>query len=345
MRNLCRCDKLNMMTEERVSSMLFSAMSRVKNADTVEELVRATADLDVKAGVRRKSAEYFSQIAWVLNLLLFSLSNLAICIPLVFYAALTMGVSPDILPEWLREFLLSDFSYDSPVAVVWLYIILGPLLLALTFDIVLAVASKFPTSAGGEQVATDVLRKKLPDQMRYVEDTLHRVSGQIGSSGFEPGSARHVLSVLFAIVSLIAFVLEYGTSGMKDLMILPISALMYFGLCELVLLVQYVALCLCFLGLWGTLRAKRLTREFIKAAKQISLGYLSAEERWKKDEQERAEREAAELEQYWRDHPVTVDWRDSQEGSSSLTSHDHDDLDAVLKSLYDTYGSDWGKDL
>mgnify|MGYP001057381003 CR=1 FL=1 len=85
-----------------------------------------------------------------------------------------------------------------------------------------------------------------------------------------------------------------------------------------------------------------LLEEFIKAAKQLCPGYLSVWEERLKREREQKEAEA----RYRREHPVFIDYRDvvtrmernAQAGSSSLTSHDHDDLDAVSRTLDRDYG-------
>lgn len=341
--------------------MLSETIDRLYESDSVEELIQAAADLEVQAEERMRRTGRVAWIAYAIHGALFLLAGLLLCGGL--WVRFVGG--PDILPPALYGVFQQLFQPGGIMGrtAVWVCTVIGLLILPLVFNHFLAPVSK-PVSARAEKSAVeDALQKNLHDRLRWVEASLKRAEWTLrGSSdaftmsfaiSFFTGLA---MCVLFALGGL-RILLVYLPTVIEDadfwdaLLYAVIGAAVFLALWGVVFLLQFGTLSETYNDLTNkdVRQVTELFKEFIKTAKHLCPGYLT-----KQEERAKAEAELEWAEEEWRrKHPVTVDWRDvrdrmernAQAGSSSLTSHDHDDLDAVQSTLHHHYGCDWLDDM
>lgn len=336
--------------------MLADTMRRVNESKNVGELMRAAAELEYQAKERRERTAQYSRTAWAIDIALFSLAGVLLCGGLW----VRLIGERDVLPKSVYGVLQRLFQPGGVLgnSIVWAVVVIGLLILPLVPDRILAQRSRPTTRMPEKPAGAYKFEKGLPSELRFVEHSLSMAMHKLRLANPECGegalSVGFILCFLFPIILLrvlIVYVHRVNlVSGfLESLECLAVGGVVFLAAFGLIMFIHDAAICRAFSNENEEHQAEQLRDEFIKAAKQLYPGYLSWDE--EKREREREEKEARE--RYRREHPVFVDWRDVQarmernaraEGSS-LTSYDHDDLDAVSRTLERDYGGSWLDDM
>lgn len=330
--------------------MLSETIRKIKRESDFDEKARTAAELLAQTRAQSARIAPFARAAWNLDLLFLLLAILFVHFMLYFDAV------KGILPTGLCQLMAPIFHASELTNEVkaWLYCLLGLVTVPAVFDVLLAAVCKRASKAAGETAAPAWIRtpEKLEDapydrrkELRRMEDTLEEVWKELNIVSL-PVWIGQLLCALFMIpvaIPLCCIAVEEAVEeGGKIEVILAcvILFLLILGAFQLLLRLQLSVLRLSFSG-WKNIRqVKKLRAAFIQEAKKICPGYLTKEEEKAKDEVDRAIR-AKRLAAERRSAGHTVSWYTEESSSSALTDRDHDDLDAVLDSLRDNYGSDW----
>lgn len=338
-------------------------MRRVNESNDVGELMRAAADLEFQAEERQKRTAQYSRTAWAIDIALFSLAGVLLCGGLW----VRLIGERDVLPKSVYGALQALFQPGGILGnpIVWAGVVIGLLILPLVPDRILAQRSRPTTPMPEKPAGAYQFEKGLPSELRFVENSLDMAAHKLRFATPECSegtmSVGFILCFLFPIV-LLRVLIVYAhrvnlVSGFwESLVCLAVGGLVFLALFGLIMYIHDAAICRAFSNKKEERQAEQLRDEFIKAAKQLCPGYLSWDEEKRKQKAEEAQRERErreKWEQYRKEHPVTVDLRDvmarmernAQAGGSSLTSYDHDDLDAVSRSLDRDYGGSWLDDM
>lgn len=343
--------------------MLADTMRRVNESKNVGALMRAAAELEYQTKERRERTAQYSRTAWAIDIALFSLAGVLLCGGLWVRFIGERDVLPKSVYGVFERLFQPGGVLGNPI--VWAVVVIGLLILPLVPDRVLAKRSRPTTRMPERPAGAYKFEKGLPSELRFVEHSLSMAMHELRLANPECGeramSVGFILCFLFPIV-LLRVLIVYAhkvnlVSGfLESLVWLAIGGVVLLALFGLIMYIHDAAMCRAFSNKEEARQAEQLCDEFIKAAKQLYPGYLSWDEEKRKQEAEEAQRKLElkkKWEQYNKEHPVIVDYRDIQarldrnaraEGSS-LTSYDHDDLDAVSRTLDRDYGGSWLDDM
>lgn len=338
--------------------MLADTMRRINESNSVEELIQAAADLQVQAEEQQERAAKIAGVVFVLHVALFFLASLLLC------GGLWVRVigERDILPQAVYDVFQRLFRPGGLLTntAVWVCAIAGLLILPLVFAHVLAPLRKNVSARAEKSAFADALKLDLHGRLRWVETSMKKTQRTL-FYGDRTNNATYYSIIIFLVVCVLLLIgvfrvlmvymptLFEGSGFWESALYAVIGDAVFLLLWAGSSILQFGRILQILSSHEDECQLNELFEEYIKAAKQLCPGYLSEFDEEVKRDVERMEEEA----RYRREHPVIVDYRDvvarmernARAGGSSLTSYDHDDLDAVSRTLDRDYGGSWLDDM
>lgn len=338
--------------------MLSDTMQRINESNSVEELIQATADLQVQAEEQQERAGKIAGVVVVFQVALFTLAGLLLC------GGLWVRVigERDILPRWLYGLFQRLFPPGGLLSntIVWACAMVGLLLLPLVLASILAPLRKNVSARAEPSVIADALKLDLNGRLHWVESSMKHTQRTLFYGDCTNNATYCSIMIFLAVCVLLLIgifrilmvympILFEGSGFWESALYAVIGDAAFLLLWAGSSILLFGKILQILSSYQDGLQLDQLFEEYIKAAKQLCPGYLSDNEQ--KIQREWEEKEAEE--RYRREHPVIIDYRDiearmernARAGGSSLTSYDHDDLDAVSRTLDRDYGGSWLDDM